>query len=334
VTGAPRGVLTDFGGVLTSSVFEAFQTYSAAVSGDPELLASLFRDDPAAGALLVEHECGRIDQAAFEHGIAALVAPRGIDLPAPGFLDAFQALLKPDEEMLAALAGLRAAGVPVAIVSNSLGDDCYRGYDLTALADVAVISSEAGVRKPSRAIYELACTRLGLPPADCVMIDDLEHNLRGAARLGIRGLPHTDTAGTITALAEWFGDIRLIPKRQPPTVSGVQPLRDRLRAALPTALKNRDRATASTLRATLAAIENAEAVDAGSARAGAIESSPVGLGVAEAARRDLTEADVAAIVRAEIDERRHAAAVYDRSGHADRAAGLRTAADMLAGFLE
>ena len=267
MTGAPRGVLTDFGGVLTSSVFEAFQTYSAAVSGDPELLASLFRDDPAAGALLVEHECGRIDQAAFEHGIAALVAPRGIDLPAPGFLDAFQALLKPDEEMLAALAGLRAAGVPVAIVSNSLGDDCYRGYDLTALA-------------------------------------------------------------------EWFGDIRLIPKRQPPTVSGVQPLRDRLRAALPTALKNRDRATASTLRATLAAIENAEAVDAGSARAGAIESSPVGLGVAEAARRDLTEADVAAIVRAEIDERRHAAAVYDRSGHADRAAGLRTAADMLAGFLE
>ncbi|MFL6113683.1 MAG: hypothetical protein ACJ786_20340 [Catenulispora sp.] len=114
----------------------------------------------------------------------------------------------------------------------------------------------------------------------------------------------------------------------------MQPLRDRLRAALPTALKNRDRATAATLRATLAAIENAEAVDAGGVRAGAIESSPVGLGVAEAARRDLTEADVAAIVRAEIDERRRAVAVYERSGHADRAAESRTAADLLAGFLE
>lgn len=114
----------------------------------------------------------------------------------------------------------------------------------------------------------------------------------------------------------------------------MQPLRDRLRAALPKALKNRDRTAASTLRAILAAIDNAEAVDSGSARAGAIESSPVGLGVAEAARRDLTEADITAIVRSEIDERRRAAAVYERSGHPDQAAELRTTAAMLAGFLD
>ncbi|GAA1992141.1 HAD-IA family hydrolase [Catenulispora subtropica] len=203
-TTLPRAVLTDFGGVLTSSVFEAFQAYSASVSGDPELFAKLFSSDPAAGELLVEHECGRIGQAEFEAGIAAVLAPRGVDLPAPGFVDAFQALLKPDEAMLAALGRLRAAGVPVAIVSNSLGDDCYRGYDLAALADTVVISAEVGVRKPSRAIYELACSRLAVPPADCVMIDDLEHNLRGAARIGIRCLHHTDAARTVATLAEWF----------------------------------------------------------------------------------------------------------------------------------
>jgi putative hydrolase of the HAD superfamily len=204
VSTTPRAVLTDFGGVLTSSVFEAFQTYSASVSGDPELFADLFRSDPAAGELLVEHECGRIRQAEFERGLAALLAARGIELPTPGFVDSFQALLKPDEEMLAALGRLRAAGVPVAIVSNSLGDDCYRGYDLATLADTVVISAEVGHRKPSRAIYELACSRLGVPPADCVMIDDLEHNLRGADRIGIRGLHHVDTARTVAALAEWF----------------------------------------------------------------------------------------------------------------------------------
>jgi putative hydrolase of the HAD superfamily len=197
-------VLTDFGGVLTSDVFEAFRTYSASVSDDPELFATLFRADPAAGELLVEHECGRIGQAEFERGIAALLAPRGVALPETGFMDSFQALLKPDEEMLAALGHLRAAGVPVAIVSNSLGDDCYRGYDLAKLADAAVISAEVGVRKPSRAIYELACSRLGVPPADCVMIDDLEHNLRGAERLGIRGLHHTAAVRTVASLAEWF----------------------------------------------------------------------------------------------------------------------------------
>lgn len=200
----PRAVLTDFGGVLTSSVFEAFETYSASVSEDPKLFGTLFRSEPAAGALLVEHECGRIDQAAFERGIADLLALRGITVPAPGFVDSFQTLLKPDEKMIAAMLALRAAGVPVAIVSNSLGDDAYRGYDLAALADTAVISGEVGVRKPSRAIYELACTRLGVAPSECVMIDDLEHNLSGAARLGIIGLHHTDSERTVATLAEWF----------------------------------------------------------------------------------------------------------------------------------
>jgi putative hydrolase of the HAD superfamily len=204
MSGAPRAVLTDFGGVLTTSIFEAFAAYSATVSGDPQLFGALFRSDPAAGALLVEHECGRIDQARFEQGIAELLAPRGVQVPAPGFVDAFQALLKPDEEMIAAMLALRAAGIPVAIVSNSLGDDAYRGYDLAALADTTVISGEVGVRKPSRAIYELACARLGVEPSDCVMIDDLEHNLHGAARLGITGLHHTDSRQTIATLAGWF----------------------------------------------------------------------------------------------------------------------------------
>jgi len=218
----PRAVLTDFGGVLTTSIFEAFETYSASVSDDPKLFGSLFRTEPAAGALLVEHECGRIDQAEFERGIAELLAPRGITVPAPGFVDAFQALLKPDEEMIAAMLALRAAGVPVAIVSNSLGDDAYRGYDMAALADTSVISGEVGVRKPSRAIYELACTRLGVEPAECVMIDDLEHNLQGAERLGITGLHHTDSKRTVKILGDWFG----MPARLPPP-----PVKEPLRGA-------------------------------------------------------------------------------------------------------
>jgi putative hydrolase of the HAD superfamily len=60
------------------------------------------------------------------------------------------------------------------------------------------------VRKPSRAIYDLACDRLGVEPSECVMIDDLEHNLKGAARLGIIGLHHTEAKRTVATLAEWF----------------------------------------------------------------------------------------------------------------------------------
>lgn len=65
-------------------------------------------------------------------------------------------------------------------------------------------------------------------------------------------------------------------------------------------------------------------------RAGAIEASPAGVGAVEVARRMLSEADVATIVRGEISERRTAAVAYEAAGHADRAAELAAEADALA----
>ncbi|MEU5954403.1 HAD family phosphatase [Streptomyces sp. NPDC047525] len=201
---SPRAVLTDFGGVLTTSVLDSFRSYSARVSDDPLLIERLFREDAEASALLVEHECGRMSEAEFERGISGRLREKGTEVVAAGLVAAIGAGMRPDEKMLAALKGLRAQGVPVAIVSNALGDDCYQGYDLDALADIVVISSDIGSRKPGRRIFQTACDRLGVEPTACVMIDDLEHNLRGAARLGIRSLHHVDSDETARALGELF----------------------------------------------------------------------------------------------------------------------------------
>ncbi len=112
-------------------------------------------------------------------------------------------------------------------------------------------------------------------------------------------------------------------------------LRQRLRAALPAAMKSGDRAATAALRATLAAIDNAEAVaPADGARPGqAIEQVAIGLGATEVARRVLTDADVERIVRAEVAERETAAAQYERAGHPDRADRLRGEARVLAAHL-
>lgn len=110
-------------------------------------------------------------------------------------------------------------------------------------------------------------------------------------------------------------------------------LRDALRAAL----KARDRVAVSALRSALAAIENAGAVDVvdppGARRGLAIEESPAGPGAAEVARRALTEAEVARIVRAEIAGRDRAAIDYENAGRARRAAQLRAEADVLRGLV-
>ncbi|MFI6999547.1 hypothetical protein [Nocardia sp. NPDC050175] len=111
------------------------------------------------------------------------------------------------------------------------------------------------------------------------------------------------------------------------------PLRERMRAALSLAMKSRDRQAITALRSTLGAIDNAEAVDVGEQRAGAVEGSAVGLGVAEVARRELTEDDIEQIVRAEITERHTVAEEYDGMSRSDHAEDLRAQAKVLAALL-
>lgn len=113
-------------------------------------------------------------------------------------------------------------------------------------------------------------------------------------------------------------------------------LRVRMRQALPEAMRARDKAAVSALRSTLAALDNAEAVPVGPAalRGRALEQAPVGVGVTEAARHELSDSGVAEIVRAEVAERLEAADRLSAPAHAERAARLRAEAAVLLGFLD
>ena len=104
-------------------------------------------------------------------------------------------------------------------------------------------------------------------------------------------------------------------------------------------MKTRDSIAVSALRSGLAAIANAEAVDAASVTprvtdetefAGAV----TGLGAGDVPRRDLSEADVRAILRTEISDRRATAAEYERLDQAEQAARLRAEADVLSAHLD
>ncbi len=100
-------------------------------------------------------------------------------------------------------------------------------------------------------------------------------------------------------------------------------------------MKARDSVAVPALRSALAAIDNAEAVahDAVEARNLAIETTPVGAGTTEMARRVLTEADVLAIVRADVAEREAAALGYERANQPERAQLLRAQAEVLSAHL-
>ncbi|WP_246258159.1 hypothetical protein [Amycolatopsis anabasis] len=111
-------------------------------------------------------------------------------------------------------------------------------------------------------------------------------------------------------------------------------LRARMRAALPEAMRARDRVAVKALRTALAALDNAEAVPMPESRGGAIEHSPVGVGAAEVARRELSETSIAEIVRAEATERLETAATLTGTAHAERAEQLRAEAAVLLRLLD
>lgn len=202
--GTRRAVLFDFGGVLTSSPVAAFRAFGAQF-GDPDLPLRLLGKDEPGGALFVDAEEGRISDAEFEAGFADALSHHGIVVEPGGLIGRLQADVGRDPETIELVAELRAEGCPVGLLSNSFGDDCYADFDLDAMFDAVTISRDIGVRKPSRRAYQIACSRLGVPPGETVMVDDLELNITAAARLGMGGVVHRDASSTRAALAALLG---------------------------------------------------------------------------------------------------------------------------------
>lgn len=198
-------VLFDFGGVLTTSVLAAFEEIGRELADEPRLLLRVLAKDEEGSALLVAHEEGRIGERQFEDGLAGRLRAHGATVEGPGLVRRLQARLRPDPAMITLVARLRSDGYRTGLLSNSLGDDCYAGFDLPAMFDAVTVSREIGVRKPSRRAYALACERLGVRPQDTVMVDDLPQNIAAAERLGIAGVVHRDAATTTAELARILG---------------------------------------------------------------------------------------------------------------------------------
>lgn len=106
-----------------------------------------------------------------------------------------------ERPLLSAVAHARARGVRTALLSNSDGSPT----ELAPLFDTLVCSGDVGFGKPDPRIYLLTAERIGLLPEQCVFVDDLASNVRGAVRAGMVGVHHTAVDSTLTELSALFG---------------------------------------------------------------------------------------------------------------------------------
>jgi epoxide hydrolase-like predicted phosphatase len=198
--GRYRGLLVDFGGVLTSNLFDSFRAFCELEGLEPEAVGRRFREDPQCRELLIGLETGALPEEEFEPGFAT-----ALGVAAPGLIDRLFAGSRPDEAMLSAVRSARAAGIRTGLLSNSWGTRRYDRALLAELFDGVVISGEVGMRKPAPEMYLLGAERIGLPPAECVFVDDLPFNLTPAGELGMATVHHRSAEQTIGELERLLG---------------------------------------------------------------------------------------------------------------------------------
>jgi putative hydrolase of the HAD superfamily len=195
-----RGLLVDWGGVMTSGVFDAFRAFCEQEGLEPDAVGKRFASDPSSRELLVALETGAIGEEEFEPRFAAILG-----VPAAGLIDRLFAGGTDEPAMQAAVARARTSGVRTGLISNSWGLGRYDRELLARLFDGVVISGEVGIRKPTPEIYELGAAAIELAPGDCVFVDDLPFNLTPAAELGMATVHHVQAEQTITELEQLLG---------------------------------------------------------------------------------------------------------------------------------
>jgi len=219
-----RGVIVDWGGVMTNPIFDTIDAWIRAEEIDRDSYTAVMRawvvDAYGDGADNPIHalERGECTNEEFERRLAEhLTHADGRPVAADGLLTRMFAATALEAAMLDLIRSVRRAGLRTALLSNSWGNGDYPRHLFPELFDVIVISGEVGMRKPEERIFRHTAELLGLEPEECVFIDDVEANITAAQAIGLAALHHRESAATLAQLTELIG---ALPGQEPAAEEG------------------------------------------------------------------------------------------------------------------
>lgn len=198
-----RAVISDFGGVLTNPLWEAFAGWNERVGADPGVLGMALQKaaEERGDHPLYELERGELSEAEFTAIVQAQL-PGEIQLA--GFREIYFAHLHPNEPMIELMRELRERGLRMAMLTNNVREwePLWRAkLPVDEIFEVVVDSAFVGMRKPERAIYELTLERLGdVRAEECVFVDDVDVNCATATELGMTAVHYRSPEQAIAEL--------------------------------------------------------------------------------------------------------------------------------------
>jgi putative hydrolase of the HAD superfamily len=200
-----RAVLFDFGGVVTTSPFDAFASFEQAAGLPDGIIREINSTNPDTNAW-ARFERNHIDRERFVELFGEEAAALGHEIDGGAVLDLLHGDLRP--EMVKAIRTCKDRGLKTACLTNNISsgeagsgeDEPGEFGEVMALFDEIVESSKVGARKPELRFYELAWERLGVQPGECVFLDDLGVNLRPARAMGMTTIKVVDPHQAIDQL--------------------------------------------------------------------------------------------------------------------------------------
>lgn len=208
-----KAVLWDFGGVITTSPFEAFNRFEAENNLPKDFIRGINARNPESNAW-AKLESNGIDVEAFDELFASEAEEQGHSVRGKDILALLSGDVRP--EMVHALKTIKAQ-IPVGCITNNvknagtgpgMASNAERANavsEVMGLFDIVIESSKAGIRKPNPEIYKLACREMGIEPEHAIFLDDLGINLKPAKALGMATIKVLNADQAISELEALLG---------------------------------------------------------------------------------------------------------------------------------
>lgn len=209
---APEAVIWDFGGVFTTSPFDAFNRYENERGFPPDTIRRINSLNPDTNAW-ARIERSEVDAATFNELFRKEALSAGYDIPGADVLALLSGDLRP--AVVAAFFACKARFKVGCITNNaptgkgagmsSSSEKARQVAEVFGQFDHVIESSKAGVRKPDPRIYRMMCEALSVPPSACVYLDDLGINLKPAREMGMQTIKVVSEAQLLSDLSRATG---------------------------------------------------------------------------------------------------------------------------------
>ena len=207
-----KAVLWDFGGVITSSPFEAFNRFEADHGLPQDFIRGINATNPETNAW-AQLESNQVSVDEFDDLFATEARDKGHEVRGRQVLELLSGDIRP--EMVTALKRIKqdhAIGCITNNVNTGEGPGMARSEkkasvvaEIMSLFETVIESSKVGIRKPNPAIYELACKQMGITASEAVYLDDLGINLKPARELGMTTIKVLNAEQAISELEQHLG---------------------------------------------------------------------------------------------------------------------------------